>query len=128
MIVEFLFVWFITIFYLVWQIWTILLILTQKTNDTVFQQDGAKPHTARSVTQWLRDCEVHFIHDWPGNSPDLNLIENLYMADHQERSTVKRFILCTKTWEGDQIIRGSYWATIATKHRSISSKEAQRRD
>ena len=48
------------------------------TNATVFQQDGAKPHTARSVTQWLRDCEVEFIDDWPGNSPDLNPIKNLW--------------------------------------------------
>lgn len=35
----------------------------EDTGATVFQQDGAKPHTAKSVTQWLRDCEMQFIED-----------------------------------------------------------------
>ncbi|KAG0730527.1 Transposable element Tcb2 transposase [Chionoecetes opilio] len=48
------------------------------TRASVFQQDSALAHTAKSVTQWLDDCMVPFIKDWPGNSLDLNPIENLW--------------------------------------------------
>ncbi|XP_066947097.1 zinc finger BED domain-containing protein 4-like [Macrobrachium rosenbergii] len=50
----------------------------EDTGATCFQQDGARAHTAKSVTQWLQDCEVPFINDWPGNSPDISPIENLW--------------------------------------------------
>lgn len=43
----------------------------------MFQQDGAPCHTAKSVTQWLRDCEVDFISNWPSNSPGINPTEYL---------------------------------------------------
>ena len=42
----------------------------------ILQHDGALAHTAKSVTQWLRYCEVPFIDDWPVSSPDINPIQN----------------------------------------------------
>ena len=50
----------------------------EKSAAKIFQQDGAPPHTAKSVIQWLDDCEIEFIRDWPGNSPDISPIENLW--------------------------------------------------
>ena len=50
----------------------------EKAQCSIFQQDGAPAHTARDVTGWLKDCEVECLQGWPGNSPDISPIENLW--------------------------------------------------
>ena len=50
----------------------------ERTNTTIFQQDGAPCHTAKLIKNWFADCGIQWIPDWPGNSPDLSPIENLW--------------------------------------------------
>ena len=60
----------------------------------VFMQDGAPCHRVRPVKDIIRDNGWTMI-DWPGNSPDLNPIENLFnfMKDKLEELYLTRLYL-----------------------------------
>ena len=44
----------------------------------LFQYDGAPCHNAKVITKWLGEQNIDILSPWPGKSPDLNHIENLW--------------------------------------------------
>ena len=48
------------------------------TSRRLFQQDGASCHTSRSAAAYLRSKSIRMLSHWPGQSPDLPLIKNLW--------------------------------------------------
>ena len=52
---------------------------------TTFQQDSAPCHKSKAVMQWFQTKDVNVL-NWPENSPDLNLIKNLWTMIKQKVS------------------------------------------
>ena len=55
----------------------------RQTGCSIFMQDGAPCHTAKSIKAWLAASDVPVL-DWVGNSPDCNPIENLWRGLKRE--------------------------------------------
>jgi len=80
----------------------------------LFQQDGAPCHTARVCMKWLSDNGVEVL-PWPGNSPDLNPIENLW-------SKLKRLVSAKHPSNRQQLIE----AIISSWHHVITTDNLQK--
>ncbi|GFU89983.1 putative transposase like protein [Trichonephila clavipes] len=63
-------------------------------------QDGAPCHTARSIKAFLAEQNILLL-DWPGNSPDMNTIENDWELMKRE---VAKDVITNKTQLLERII------------------------
>lgn len=65
---------------------------------------GASCHRAKSVIEWLEDCRVDFIGDWPSNSPDFHPVKNLWSIikrrlQGRDTSTIAKLeAACREEW------------------------------
>ena len=59
-------------------------------NFNYFQHDNARIRTAKKIVKFLKDINVDVI-KWPGNSPDIAQIENIFgwMKTHLEGRDVR---------------------------------------
>ena len=60
-----------------------------RTGEVIFQQDSAPCHTAKKVKEFIKKEGLRLL-DWPGNSADMNPIENIWkmLKDKMNEETV----------------------------------------
>ena len=58
-------------------------------NCEIFQHDGAPCHRSKIVNDWLHQKNIQLLGPWPGQSPDLNPIENLFSVMKTKVSRMK---------------------------------------
>ena len=81
----------------------------------LLMQDGAPCHNAKKVSLWLRENGTRTL-EWPGNSPDLNPLENCWkklkylVAKRQSRNYLHLIEIIKQIWY--QEISADYCETL----------------
>lgn len=71
----------------------------------IFQQDGAPCHRSQSTMNYLTRKSLRLLPDWPANSPDISIIENLWtilkqkIRERQPTSVNELWEVAKQEWE-----------------------------
>lgn len=98
----------------------------KKEEKPIFMQDGAPCHTAKSVKNFLNSSNVSLLL-WPGNSPDLNPIENVWemlkreVAKDQVTNKVKLIERIIFHWNHNQHLKDMSLRCIDSMPRRVQA-------
>jgi transposase len=106
----------------------------KKGEKFVFMQDGAPCHTAKIIKKYLNNVKIPLL-PWPGNSPDMNPIENLWaivkrrMASIRITTRAELINRLTEVWHHDpeiaEIARNCI-ESMPTRIKSLRQRKGQR--
>uniref|UniRef100_A0AAY5LDI0 Tc1-like transposase DDE domain-containing protein n=1 Tax=Esox lucius TaxID=8010 RepID=A0AAY5LDI0_ESOLU len=85
-----------------------------------FQQDNAKPHSARITTAWLRS-ERAWVLNWSACSPDLSPIENILHYD-MKNTTKQTFEQTVEQLKSYKARMGKHFTLKTTANGILSSQ------
>lgn len=94
--------------------------------DCIFMHDSAPCHKAKSVTQYLQEKKLKVL-PWPGNSPDLNPIENVWqilkrkMAEIVLTNKEQLIARLIQVWHHDEDIKKAAINCIRSMPRRIEA-------